>query len=115
MTVPKQGRKKRPIKTGLEIPVKPISDKGLTEEEYFEKVEKIRRDRELQERLNKLAEDEVKKGNLRRPKNLPPQWVGRPVRPRPQPIRGLLHPEPEPKPRGFMGLLNYHQMGVKHE
>ena len=106
MTVSKQGRKKRPIKTGLEIPVKPISDKGLTEEEYFEKVEKIRRDRELQERLNKLAEDDVKKRNLRRLKNPPPpRRVARPVRPRPQPIRGLLHPEPEPKPKGFMGLL----------
>jgi hypothetical protein len=110
----KKGRKKRPIKTGLEIPVKPISDKGLTEEEYFEKVEKIRRDRELQERLNKLAEDDVKKRNLRRLKNPPPpRTVARPVvRSRPQPLKGLLHSE-EPKPKGFMGLLTTTPEGGK--
>ena len=105
MTNSSKDRKKRPIKTGLEIPVKPISDRGLTEKQYFEKIERIRQE-ETQRRLNKLAEEEVRKRNLRRLNDPPrPRTVARPVvRPRPQPVKGLLHPE-EPKPKGFMGLL----------
>jgi hypothetical protein len=109
MTISSKGRKKRPIKTGLEIPVKPISDRGLTEEQYFDKIERIRQE-ELQQRLDKLAEEEVQKRNLPRLKNPPrPRTV---VRPRPQPLKGLLHPE-EPKPTGFMGLLTTTPEGGK--
>jgi hypothetical protein len=113
MTISSKGRKKRPIKTGLEIPVKPISDRGLTEEQYFDKIERIRQE-ELQQRLDKLAEEEVQKRNLPRLKNPPrPRTVARPVvRPRPQPLKGLLHPE-EPKPTGFMGLLTTTPEGGK--
>jgi hypothetical protein len=113
MTISSKGRKKRPIKTGLEIPVKPISDRGLTEKQYFDKIERIRQE-ETQRRLNKLAEDEVKKRNLPRLKNPPPpRRVVRPVvRPRPQPLKGLLHPE-KPNPTGFMGLLTTTPEGGK--
>jgi hypothetical protein len=113
MTNSSKDRKKRPIKTGLEIPVKPISDRGLTEKQYFEKIERIRQE-ETQRRLNKLAEEEVRKRNLRRLNDPPrPRTVARPVvRPRPQPLRGLLHPE-EPKPKGFMGLLTTTPEGGK--
>ncbi len=108
-----KGRKKRPIKTGLEIPVKPISDRGLTEEQYFDKIERLR-PKETQRRLNKVADQEVQKRNLRGLKDPPrPRTVARPVvRPRPQPLRGLLHPE-EPKPKGFMGLLTTTPEGGK--
>jgi|TARA_B100001971_G_scaffold2475_1_gene1997 hypothetical protein len=113
MTNSSKDRKKRPIKTGLEIPVKPISDRGLTEKQYFEKIERIRQE-ETQRRLNKLAEEEVRKRNLRRLNDPPrPRTVARPVvRPRPQPVKGLLHPE-EPKPKGFMGLLTTTPEGGK--
>jgi hypothetical protein len=113
VTISTKGRKKRPIKTGLEIPVKLISDRGLTEEQYFDKIERIRQE-EIQKRFDKLADEEVKKRNLPRLKNPPPpRRVARPVvRPRPQPIRGLLHPE-EPKPTGFMGLLATTPQGDK--
>ena len=36
-------QRKKPIQTGLEIDVKPISDRGMTEEEYRAKVADIQK------------------------------------------------------------------------
>lgn len=105
----KSTSKKKLIQTGLEIKTKPVPrDKGMSQEEYEAKVMKIRTDRETQETLDKLAEAEVAKRNAR-PRVKQP--VRRPIAPRPQvrqvaPVRGLLHPEPEPKPSPFMSLLD---------
>ena len=92
----KKGRRKRPIKTGLEIPVKPISDE------------------EIQKTLDQLAEDSLKKRTLPKMKTPPrPRMVARPVvRPTLSPVKGLLHPE-EPKAKGFMGLLSTTPEGGK--
>ena len=98
-------QKKKPIQTGLEIDVKPISDRGMTEEEYRAKIAEIQKQRETMEVLDKLAEARIKpKKFLPRLSNpLPPRPTPRRVAPRVQPIRGLLAPEPRPSP--FMGLL----------
>ena len=74
--------RKKPIQTGLEIDVKPVSD---------------------QENLDGLAEAQVSKlkprGPVQRPqqRRLIPRYV--------QPMRGLLAPDPQPKSSPFMGLL----------
>ena len=105
----KSNRKKKVIQTGLEIQTMPVPrDKGMSQEEYEAKVMKIRKDRETQETLDKLAEAEVAKRNVRPRLNQP---VRRPIAPRPQvrqvaPVRGLLHPEPQPTPSPYMGILD---------
>ena len=48
--------KKKVVPTGLSIQTKPISDKGLSKEEYLAKVDEIRKQRETQEALDKVAE-----------------------------------------------------------
>ena len=97
---------KKPIQTGLEIDVKPISDRGMTEEEYRAKVAEIQKQHKTQEALNKVAEQHFAQRKPRGPVQRPQQR--RSVsRPNPQygyvPNRGLLSPEPQPSP--FMGLL----------
>ena len=105
----KSKRRKPPIQTGLEIQVKHIPrEKGMSQREYEERVMQIRQDREKQETLDKLAEAEVAKRNALPRANQP---VRRQVAPRPQvrrvaPVRGLLHPEPQPRPSPFMGILD---------
>ena len=105
----KSNRKKKVIHTGLEIQTMPVPrDKGMSQEEYKAKVMQIRRNRETQETLNKVAEAEVAKRNARPRVN---QLARRPVAPRPQVrqvarVKGLLHPEPEPTPSPFMGILD---------
>ncbi len=105
----KSNRKKKLIHTGLEIQTMPVPrDKGMTQEEYEARVMQIRQDIETQETLNKLAEAEVAKRNALPRANQP---VRRQVAPRPQvrrvaPVRGLLHPEPQPRPSPFMGILD---------
>ena len=96
---------KKPIQTGLEIDVKPISDKGMTEEEYRAKVAEIQKQRQQQEAIDKMAETRIRsKKSLPRLSNPPPRRPApRYVQPRPVPMRGLLAPEPRPSP--FMGLL----------
>ena len=53
--------RKKLIQTGLKLDVKPISDRGMTEEEYMAKVAElkkeaeIRKQQEAQETLNKVA------------------------------------------------------------
>ena len=98
-------QRKKPIQTGLEIDVKPISDRGMTEEEYRAKVADIQKQRQQQEAIDKMAEARIKpKKPLPRLSNpAPRRSVPRTVQPRPVPMRGLLAPEPRSSP--FMGLL----------
>ena len=93
--------KKKPIQAGLEIDVKPISDRGMTEEEYRAKVAEIQKQHETQDVLNKVAEQHLAQRKPRGPVQRPQQRrsVPRYV----QPMRGLLAPEPRTSP--FMGLL----------
>ena len=92
---------KKPIQTGLEIDVKPVSDKGMTEEEYRAKVAEIQKQHKTQEALNKVADQHFAQRKPRGPVQRPQQRrsVPRYV----QPMRGLLAPEPRTSP--FMGLL----------
>ena len=97
--------RKKLVQTGLKLDVKPISDKGLTEEEYMAKVAELKKEAEIrkqQETLNKVAEQHVAQRRPRGPVQRPQQRRGIP---RPEPIRGLLHPEEVTRPAGFMGLL----------
>ena len=99
--------RKKPIQTGLELKVKPVSDRGMTEEEYRAKVADIQKQTEVQETLDKVVEQHVAQRRPRGPVQRPQQRRGIPRRviPRPEPIRGLLHPEEVTRPAGFMGLL----------
>ena len=92
-------QRKKPIQTGLEIKVKPVSDRGMTEEEYRAKVADIQKQRETMEVLDKLAEAEVAK---RKPRGPIQRRVVQ---------RGLLAPEPRSSP--FMGLLAIPDTGGK--
>ena len=98
---------KKPIQTGLEIYVKPVSDKGMTEEEYRAKVAEIQKQRQQQEAIDKMAEARIKpKKSLPRLSNpLPRRPAPRYVQPRPVPMRGILAPDPQPRSSPFMGLL----------
>ena len=100
---------KKPIQTGLELKVKPVSDRGMTEEEYRAKVAEIQKQHETQEALNKVAEQHLAQRKPRGPVQRPQQRrsVPRYV----QPIRGLLAPEPRTSP--FMGLLAIPVTGSK--
>ena len=84
-------QRKKPIQTGLRIDVKPVSDKGLTEEEYRAKVAEIQKQRQTQEALDKVAEEHFAQ---RKPRGPIQRRVVQ---------RGLLAPEPRTSP--FMGLL----------
>ena len=99
--------KKKVIQTGLNIAVKPISDQGMTEEEYRAKVAEIKKQHEAQETLNKVAEQHLAqrrpRGPVQRQQRRP---ASRRVVPRAQPVKGLLHPEEPSQPTGFMGLLD---------
>ena len=100
-------RKKRPIQTGLEIAVKPVSDKGMTEEEFRQRIAEIQKQRQQQEAIDKMAEARIKpKKPLPRlfnphPRRLAPRYV----QPRPAPMRGILSPDTQPRSSPFMGLL----------
>ena len=75
----------------------------MTEAEYRKQIGKIRKAREIQEKLNQVAEADLRKKVVPRLKNPPqPRPAVRYAQPQP-PLRGLLAPEPMPK--GFMGLL----------
>ena len=90
---------KKPIQTGLKIDVKPISDRGMTEEEYRAKVADIQKQRQTQEALDKVAEQHFAQRKPRGP------LQRRVVQ------RGLLAPEPRSSP--FMGLLAIPDTGGK--
>ena len=89
-------------KTNLEIPVKPVSDRNMTEEEFRQRIAEIQKDRETMQVLDKLAEQEVTKRKPHGPVQQQRRAVPRYVQPQ-QPLRGLLAPAQSPK--GFMGLL----------
>jgi hypothetical protein len=101
--------RKKPIQTGLEIKVKPVSDRGMTEEEYRAKVADIQKQHETQDVLNKVAEQHLAQRKPRGPVQRRP--TPRRVVPRVQPIRGILAPEPRPSP--FMGLLTISDTGER--
>ena len=96
-------QRKKQIQTGLEIKVKPVSDRGMTEEEYRAKVAEIKKQREVQEALDKVAEQHFAQRKPRGPvqrlqqRRSVPRYV--------QPMRGLLAPDPQPRSSPFMGLL----------
>ena len=101
--------RKKLVQTGLKLDVKPISDKGLTEEENMAKVADIQKQHKIQEALNKVAEQHLAQRKPREPVQRRP--TPRRVVPRVQPIRGLLAPEPRSSP--FMGLLAIPDTGGK--
>ena len=95
--------KKKPIQTGLELKVKPVSDRGMTEEEFRQRIAEIQKQRQQQEAIDKMAEARIKPK-----KSLPRLSNPLPRRPAPryvQPMRGLLAPDPQPRSSPFMGLL----------
>ena len=102
-------QRKKPIQTGLEIDVKPVSDQGMTEEEYRAKVAEIQKQHKTQEALNKVAEQHLAQRKPRGPVQRPQQRraIPRYV----QPMWGLLAPEPRSSP--FMGLLAIPVTGSK--
>ena len=106
-------QRKKPIQTGLEIKVKPVSDRGMTEEEYRAKVSEIQKQRQQQEAIDKMAETRIRsKKPLPRLSNpLPRRSAPRTVQSRPVPMRGLLAPESRSSP--FMGLLAIPDTGSK--
>ena len=94
-------KRTKTIQTGLKIDVKPISDQGMTAEEYRAKIADIQKQKEVQETLDKVAEQHFAQRKPRGPVQRRP--TPRRVVPRVQPIRGILAPEPRTSP--FMGLL----------
>ena len=112
--------RKKLVQTGLKLDVKPISDKGMTEEEYMAKVAELKKEAEIrkqQETLNKVAEQHVAQ---RRPRGPIQRQQRRPVQrrnPHPQygyiPNSGLLAPESPPRTSPFMGLLAIPETGSK--
>ena len=103
-------QRKKPIQTGLELKVKPVSDRGMTEEEYRAKVADIKKQKEVQEALDKVADQHFAQRKPRGPVQRRP--TPRRVVPRVQPIRGILHPE-QPTTSPFMGLLAIPVTGSK--
>ena len=102
-------KRTKTIQTGLKIDVKPISDQGMTAEEYRAKIADIQKQKEVQETLDKVAEQHFAQRKPRGPVQRRP--TPRRVVPRVQPIRGILAPEPRSSP--FMGLLAIPDTGGK--
>ena len=104
-------KRTKTIQTGLNIAVKPISDQAMTEEEYRAKIAEIQKQRQQQEAIDKMAEARIKpKKSLPRLSNPPTR---RPAPRTVQPIRGLLAPDPQPRPSPFMGLLAISDTGER--
>ncbi len=100
-------QRKKLVQTGLKVDVKPISDRGMTEEEYRAKIAEIQKQRQQQEAIDKMAETRIRsKKPLPRLSNPPSRRPApRYVQPRPVPMRGILSPDPQPRSSPFMGLL----------
>ena len=98
---------KKPFQTGLELKVKPVSDRGMTEEEFRQRIAEIQKQRQQHEAIDKMAEARIKpKKSLPRLSNpLPRRPAPRTVQPRPIAMRGILAPDPQPRSSPFMGLL----------
>ena len=104
-------KRTKTIQTGLNIAVKPISDQAMTEEEYRAKIAEIQKQRQQQESIDKMTEARIKpKKSLPRLSNPPTR---RPAPRTVQPIRGLLAPDPQPRPSPFMGLLAISDTGER--
>ena len=103
----KMKSRKKPIQTGLELKVKPVSDRGMTEEEFRQRIAELQKQRQQQEAIDKMAETRIRsKKPLPRLSNpLPRRPAPRTVQPRPVPMRGILSPDPQPRSSPFMGLL----------
>ena len=102
-------KRTKTIQTGLKIDVKPISDQGMTAEEYRAKIADIQKQKEVQETLDEVAEQHFAQRKPLGPVQRRP--TPRRVVPRVQPIRGILAPEPRTSP--FMGLLAIPVTGSK--
>ena len=89
------------------------NNRVMTESEYRKQIDKIRKDRDIQETLDQVADAHFRKKELPRLNNPPqPRPVARYVRTQPQPrLRGLL--APEPTQNGFMSLLTTSPKGSK--
>ena len=86
--------------------------KPMTETEYRKQIDKIRKDREVQETLDQVADAHFRKKVVPRHKNPPRTRAAvRYVQPQPPPLRGLL--APEPTETGFMSLLTTSPKGSK--
>ena len=93
--------KKKVVQTGLELKVKPISDQGMTDEEFRNRIAELQKQREQQEVLDRLAEKAVAK------RRALPRRPLRSLRPTPFATQGLLDPIPEKQePTAFMHLLD---------
>ena len=99
--------RKKPIQTGLELKVKPVSDRGMTEEEFRQRIAELQKQRQQQEAIDKMAETRIRsKKPLPRLSNpLPRRPAPRTVQSRPIAMRGLLAPDPQPRSSPFIGLL----------
>ena len=100
--------KKKVVQTGLELKVKPISDQGMTDEEFRNRIAELQKQREQQEVLDKLADRAVAKRRAlpRRPPSIKAVPL-RSLRPTPFATQGLLDPIPEKQePTAFMHLLD---------
>ena len=53
-------KRTKTIQTGLNIAVKPISDQGMTEEEFRQRIAEIQKQRQQQETIDKMAEARIK-------------------------------------------------------
>ena len=100
-------KRSRTIQTGLKIDVKPVSDQGMTEEEFRARIAEIQKQRQQQESIDKMAEARIRsKKPLPRLSNPAPRRPApRTVQPRPIPMRGIVTPDPQPRSSPFMGLL----------
>ena len=79
------------------------NNRVMTESEYRKQIDKIRKDRDIQETLDQVADAHFRKKVVPLRKNPPqPQPAIRYVQPQPR-LRGLL--APEPTQTGFMSLL----------
>ena len=53
-------KRSRTIQTGLKIDVKPVSDQGMTEEEFRARIAEIQKQRQQQESIDKMAEARIR-------------------------------------------------------
>ena len=106
-------KKQKVTKTNLKIPVKPVSDQGLTDEEFRQRIGELQKQREAMKVLDKIADKEFAKRKLRGPVKKTTRKTT--VKPHPQygyvPNEGLLAPESEHRSSPFMGLLSVPKTG----
>jgi hypothetical protein len=84
------------VKTGLEIPVKPVPDRVLTEEEYRKRIDQIRKDREQSEAIQRMVDSSYTK-----PRTKPLPHVAQPVPRRPA-VRSV---QPRPASKSYRYVI----------